>query len=98
MKFEKFKLWQLVKTFDEYGNSKEDYELIQEISLTLNEENIKTDGTDNKYFVKSYRGVTAFRSFEFGEEYKLTNSKHSFKVTSFINGRWTQLVLEEVVQ
>lgn len=98
MKFETFELWQLVKSFDEYGNSKKDYELIQEISICLNEEILKTDGTDNRFFVKTYRGVTAFHDFEFGEEYKLTNKYHIFKVTSFINSRWGQLILEEVEQ
>lgn len=98
MRFEDFELWQMLKTFDEYGNSKKDYEFIQNIPICLNEEHLKTDGIDNKYFVKSYRGVTSFKGFELGEEYKLMNSKHEFKVVSFINGRWAQLTLEEVEQ
>lgn len=98
MRFEEFELWQRIDSFDELGNSKKDYEFLQNISVCLNEEHLETDGTDNRFFVKSCRGVTAFNDFELGEEYKLMNSQHIFKVVSFINSRWGQLVLEEVSQ
>lgn len=98
MKYEKYKLYQLINSFDDYGNSKHDFELIAEIELYLNEQHLKTDGTDSRYFIKAFQAVTTYSSFELGEEYKIANSQHEFAVESFINGRLTQLVLREVEQ
>ena len=98
MKFETYKLFQLIDTFDSYGNSKKNYELIAEIDLYLNEQHLKIDGTENRYFVKVFQAVTTYDNFELGAEYKLTSPRHEFVVESFINGRLTQLILREVEQ
>ncbi len=96
MKYETFKLYQLVETFDDYGNSKNDYELLEDIQVYVNEQHLKVLGADTCYFVKAWQGVTPYNKFELGAECKISNSYHEYKITSFINGRLSQLVLEEV--
>ena len=98
MRYEPFKLYQKIKSVDTYGNTKDEYEFLQEIAVYLNEQHLKTQGTDNIYFVKAYQGVTPFVGFELGEQYKIENARHVFKITSFICGRLTQIALEEVTQ
>ncbi|GEM_PF-3524285 len=96
MRYETFKLYQVLETFDDYGNSKNDIEFIENIQVYTNEQHLKVMGTDTCYFVKALQGVTPFNQFELGAEYKISNSYHEYKITSFINGRLSQLVLEEV--
>lgn len=96
MRYESFRLYQLVENFDDYGNSKNDYEYIEDIKVYINEQHLKVMGVDTYYFVKALQGVTPYSKFEFGEQYKLCSSQHEYSIQSFINGRLSQLVLEEV--
>lgn len=96
MRYETFKLYQLVETFDDYGNSKNDIEFIEDIQVYTNEQHLKVMGTDTCYFVKVWQGLTTYNKFELGAEYKISNFYHEYEITSFINGRLSQLVLEEV--
>ena len=47
MRYEPFKLYQKIKSVDTYGNTKDEYEFLQEIAVYLNEQHLKTQGTDN---------------------------------------------------
>ena len=96
MRYETYKLYQNDGSKDSYGNNKNEYEFIADIQVHINEQHIKVLGTDTCYFVKASLGVTPYHKFELGEEYKLLNAYHEYKVQSFINGRLSQLVLEEV--
>lgn len=96
MRYETYKLYQLVENFDSLGNCKNDYEFLENIQVHINEQHLKVMGTDTCYFVKSLQGVTPYNKFELGEEYKIFNSFHEYKIQSFINGRLSQLILEEV--
>lgn len=96
MRYETYKLYQDDGRKDDYGNSKNTFEFIEDIQVYTNEQHLKVMGTDTCYFMKAWQGVTPFNQFELGAEYKITNSYHEYKITSFINGRLSQLVLEEV--
>ncbi|AMJ42331.1 hypothetical protein [Anaerotignum propionicum] len=96
MRYETYKLFQLVENFDDYGNSKNDFEFLENISVHINEQHIKVLGTETCYFVKALQGVTPYDKFELGAEYMISNFSHEYKIISFINGRLAQLILEEV--
>jgi ATP adenylyltransferase/5',5'''-P-1,P-4-tetraphosphate phosphorylase II len=96
MKFETFILYQLVKTMDVYGNLKMDYEEIEEIEVLISETHKTEIVNEQQYFVKQVKGITV-KQFESKEKYKIANNNIEYTVESFINGRWTQLLLKEVV-
>lgn len=97
MRFDKYSLYQLIETFDAYGNSKNDYEFIENIDVYINNAHMKSNNNEVTYFTKVIQGVTKYNSFELGEKYKIINDISEYEIISFINGKLTQLQLTEVI-
>ena len=97
MRCDKYSLYQLIENFDAYGNSKNGYEFIENIDVYINNAHMKSNNNEVTYFTKVIQGVTKYNSFELGEKYKIINDISEYEITSFINGKLTQLQLTEVI-
>lgn len=92
-----YKLQRLSVTEDEYGYIVEQWETLQVVDVTINEQYKQTtDAEGVVYMRRVLQGVTRYSQFELGAKYRIVGDA-IFEVLDFIGGRLTQLQLKEVV-
>lgn len=98
MKWETYKLKQLVRTQNHIGQWSDDYEDIATIDVMISN-NLYTQIVGDAV-VRAYApsAVSKFKAFEKDASYKITNQDHEYLVESFnASGRYSSLLLKEVV-
>ncbi|MBP3887616.1 MAG: hypothetical protein J6F30_08185 [Cellulosilyticum sp.] len=98
MKWETYKLKQLVKTQKSVGKWIESWEDIQDIDIMVSNNLYTNVVNDAVYRVYAPVAVAKFKGLEKEATYMLANDVNAYEVTSFnISGRYSQLLLKEVV-
>lgn len=98
MKWETYKLKQLVRTQDIVGQWLPSWEDMQDIDIMVSNNLYTNVVNDAVYRVYAPAAITKFRGFEKEAAYMLANDVNTYEVTSFnVNGRYSQLLLKEVV-
>lgn len=99
MKWQTYKLKQLVRVQNSIGQWVDSWEDIQDIDVMVSSNLYTTVDGDVVYRVYATTGVSKFKDFEKNTTYKILSSSNMYDVTSFnISGRYSQLLLKEVVE
>ena len=97
MKWSKYKLYKEVTTKNAIGQTITKWEYIDSIDV-VSSNNLYTTVTNDVVYRKfSPSGITKHNAFEKEATYKISNLEHEYEIESFSEGRYTSLLLKEVI-
>lgn len=98
MKFTTYTLYKKNKTYDDYGNLLNEWELVGDIDLCLSVRKLKNIEGDILYKVTDISALTLYSVLDNKETYKIVdNQDKEYLITGIIFGRFNQLFLKEVI-
>lgn len=91
-----YELYELIESYDTFGNLKTDYELIEVIDVSLAVKSMVVVQNDQVYQVNSVVATTPYQGLLHSAKYKLKRNDHEYMIESFVEGRICSLQLKEV--
>lgn len=93
-----FTLQKKVITYNDRGKQEISWEDIEEIEVSIFNDKILKVAGENTYLIHQPVGITKYDKLEKNKEYRIISSDEKYLITSFAIGRYTQLILKEVIE
>lgn len=98
MRFVTYTLYKKSKTYDDYGNPLNEWDLVGDIDLIMSVRKLKNIEGDILYKVTDISALTSYGALDNQETYKIVDSQEKeYLITGIIFGRLNQLFLKEVI-